>query len=163
MEDNPAALAPDEQPTPFVSTTVRQLVTVLVIGLGVGLLVWGLTRLVSVYVATPLLCGDGGQCTSALRYSELAAVIIANGIGLFSLVRLRVYRPLLIVLASAVTAWGIIGYTTVLFPWYGVLMTSALMYIICYVAYTWLARIKLFWVATLLLILVTVAARLILR
>jgi len=161
MNDTSATLAPDERPTPFVSVTLQQLTFVLAIGLIVGALVWGLTQLFDAYVAVPLLCGGEG-CAVASRYSEIGAVVLASGLGLFGLVKLRVYRPLLIALASAVTLWGIVGYASPLFPWYGVLIATALLYMLGYVAYAWLSRIRLFWLAALIFLLVIVATRLIL-
>jgi len=163
MTDTSATLAPDERPTPFVSVTLQQLAFVLFTGIIVGALVWGLTRVFSLYITSPLLCGDGELCDSALRYGELAAVATASGLGLFGLVRLRVYRPLLIVLASAVTAWGVVGYAGNLFPWYGVLLTSVLAFAVCYLVYAWLTRIRSFWIVALLLAAAAVAVRLILR
>lgn len=161
MQDEPVADLPSTS-SPLVSITIRQLVFVLLIGLFVGVVMWGLTELINGYVLAPIFCrdGKGSACASLPRYSEAAAVVLASGIGLFGLVRLGIFRPLLVALASAVSLWGIVGYTSGFFPWYYVLASSALLYALAYGAYMWLTRIRLFWVAVILILILVVALRL---
>jgi len=146
----------------FVEITVRQFIFVLLIGIIVGILTWGLSTVVATYVLHPLMCGQGAgeRCGGVIPYAEILATIIASGVGLFGLVRLQVFRPLLVALASAVALWGIVGYTNVLFPWYGVLLASALFYGISYLVFMWMTRIRYFWAALILLVALIIGIRL---
>lgn len=146
----------------IVEITVKQLIWTIVLGLGVGVLVWGLTNLLGMYVFHPLMCKEGAMstCGSVSQYSEIIATILASMLGLFILVRQQIFRPLLVVIACAVSLWGIIGYMVVLFPWYGVLLGAALLYGVGYGAFMWILRIRFFWLAVALVVALIVGVRL---
>jgi len=149
--------------TPLEPMAVRQVVQVAIAGLMVGLLTWGLTWLVSTYVLSGLLCGGGAtmQCVSALQYSEMTATILTAGGGLFLFVRLQVFRPLLVVLAATVSLWGIITMATGVQE-YIVGLMCAVLFMLAYVLFAWVVRIRLFWLAMVLIVAVVVAVRLML-
>jgi hypothetical protein len=123
-----------------------------------------MTFLLENYVFKAILCQGMASATCGVtsQYAETVATILAGGVGLFGLVRFRVFRPLLIVIATGVGMWGIIGITTVLFPWYGVGLACVLLYMFSYLAFAWILRIKLFWIAVVLLLILIVSVRLLL-
>ena len=157
------AALPDsvKEPT-LVEITIRQFLFVALTGMIVGILTWGLANLIGTYVFHPLMCREASMstCGSVSQYSEILGTIIASGAGLFGLVRLQVFRPLLVALASAISLWGLIGYTVVLFPWYGVLLSAALLYTVSYMAFMWISRIRLFGLAIVFLLALVIGIRL---
>ena len=86
------------------------------------------------------------------------AAIIGAIVGLFFLVKLQVFRPLLVVLAAVVSLWGVVGLAGLL-PWYGVGLSTIALYALAYSLFTWVARIRAFWLVVLLLIVLVVAVR----
>lgn len=157
-----ATRAKGMQESPFVEINLRQFMLVALTGLIVGGLIWALTSVISTYIFHPLMCreGNGGACGGVSQYSEILATIVASAAGLFSLVRLQAFRPLLVALASAISLWGVVGYTNTIFPWYSVLITAALLYAVAYLVFMWLTRIRVFLVAVLALLVLVIAIRL---
>jgi uncharacterized membrane protein len=78
---------------------------------------------------------------------------------LFGLIRLRVYRPLLVVLASAVSLWGIAGMAWGL-TWYLGALVAAVMYLLAYGLYAWVARTRMFLIALAVTVVLVVVVRL---
>jgi len=136
----------NETPAAYTPMSAQQLIQVAVFGLVTGLVVWGLTYIFSTYMLEPLLCQNdmAGGCTAASLYGEGIATVIGAAVGLFILVKLQVFRPLLVVLAAVVSLWGIIGIVSTL-PWYIVGFCCAVLYMMVYLLFTWITRIRLFW------------------
>lgn len=153
-----------EARSPFMTMTGKQLLQTGLQGMLVGLLVWGMTFLLGNYVFKAVLCQGAisATCGATSQYAEAVATILAAGVGLFGLVRFQVFRPLLVVVAAGVGMWGIVSLTTVLFPWYGVGLACVLLYGLSYLAFAWILRIKLFWVAVVLLLALIICVRLLL-
>ncbi|HMH70174.1 MAG TPA: hypothetical protein VK502_02150 [Candidatus Saccharimonadales bacterium] len=153
-----------ETQSPFMPMSGRQLLQVAVLGLIVGLAVWGMAFLLENYVFKAIMCRGAVSATCGMtsQYATAVATILAGGIGLFGLVRFQVFRPLLVVIAAGVAMWGIVGITAVLFPWYGVGIACALLYALSYLAFTWILRVRVFWIAVALLLVLIVAVRLLL-
>ncbi len=138
----------------------RQTVQVLLLGFIAGLVAAGATLLFSAFVFKTLpcvseACGTGGQ------YAAVLASIISGATALFWLMRLQVFRPLLVVLAVTVGLWGISLYTLGM-PWYAVLAISGGLHAVAYGLFTWISRLRQFWVVIFLTILIVVALRFIL-
>lgn len=147
----------------FTATSVKQMLQISVLGAIVGVLIAGLAFVFETYVLSALLCQgrQGMRCVDAGHYAEIIAVIIASAVGLFGLVRLQAFRPLLVVLGAAISLWGILSYVAAM-PWYGIAITCALLYAAAYALLGWIARIRVFWLVALLYVLIVVAIRLIL-
>lgn len=131
-------------------------------GLILGFIAWGLTALISNYVIDPLFCRPDSANFSVCAQggslaSNISAVFVA-GFGLLALVRLGVFRPLLVALASAITLWGI-GTWTGGMEWYVAVLWSGVLYALAYATYTWLSQIRSFVVALIAIIVVIAAAR----
>jgi hypothetical protein len=153
------------QPRPkFAEMTVRTVVQILILGAVLGLIAWVVSALVSNYVIAPLFCkADGGNFSvcaqGGLLASNIASLLVGT-LAVVALLRLGVFRPLLISLAVIISLWGIGPWMGAL-PWYESLAWTALLYAVEYLAFSWIARIRVFWIALLATVIVIVAARLI--
>lgn len=148
----------ETQPT-FMLMTNRDLLSVIMLGGVIGMITWGLSWLLGNYVFEAILCGgDAIQCSSATMYAEITATILAAIAALFALVRLRVFRPMLVVIAATASLWGLIGAISSL-PWYLVMIASIVLYALAYGLYVWIVRIRRFWVAAVVILLLIIAVR----
>lgn len=151
---------PEKAPL-FAVVRPAQFVQVIIIGAVVGALSWVLAQVLGMYVLKPAACsGDALVCAVSSQPAVIVAALLAGCIGLFGLVKLQIFRPLLVVIAATLSAWGVIGLLTAL-PWYGSLLVMVLFYAISYAAFTWIARIRAFWLVILISVVVVVALRLI--
>ena len=149
--------------SPLVPTTPADLIRAVLCGVGVGLVVGALYMLLNHFLFGAVLCRPqaSAQCAQAPLYSFIVAMVVGAIVGLGGLARLRVYRPLLIVLAATVTLWGVHMLTNG-FAWYWVLLAMMLLFGLAYGLYAWLARVRTFVVALVLTIVVVVVMRLLL-
>lgn len=153
------------QPRPkFAEMTIRTVVQIFVLGAVLGLIAWAVSAAVANYVISPLFCkADGGNFSVCAQGGLLAsniASLLVGALAVVALLRLGVFRPLLISLAVVISLWGIGPWTGAL-PWYEALAWTALLYAVAYLVFSWLARIRVFWIALLATVIVIVAARLI--
>lgn len=149
----------DEARSALVPLDVKRMLVILLSGAAVGLVVWGLTMLLSKYVLSALLCHDSAMvCGAAGQYGEATATILAAGAGLFGLVRTQVFRPLLVVIGTLISLWGIVALASGL-PWYGTMIACILLYAVAYVAYAWLARLRSFGLVLVLFVVLIVVVR----
>ena len=137
----------------------QQLIQIAFSGAIVGLAVWLLTLFIGQVILIPLFCGDSASaaCTGSTDIAGTFATIIAGIVGLIGLVRFGAFRPLLIVIAAAISLWGLSGWVNGMFI-IG-LIWSVLLYALTYVAFAWFARIRPFVPALILVILVVLGAR----
>lgn len=148
-----------ENQSALVPMAVGQLLQTFVLGLIVGLVVWGLTFVIDTYVLRAIMCqGDQTMGCSVGTYAEASAAILGTGLGLFGLMRLRVFRPLLVALATLVALWGIIAMTAGL-QWYLIGLSVALLYAISYAFFAWIARIRSFVVVLIVVVVIVAAVR----
>jgi hypothetical protein len=154
----------NDTPTSLVAMTYKKLLFVIACGAVAGLATWGLTYLLDTYIYKAILCrGDiAVQCASSYQYATTTATILGAAIGLFGLVRLQVFRPLLIVIAAYVALWGLLASLLPL-SWYTALGIAAALYGLAFGAFAWLARIRNFYIAIIIVILVIVAVRFVLN
>lgn len=155
--------AGDEKPLPYVAMSVQQTLQVVALGLMVGLLVWALSYVFDQYVFQAVLChgNSSNQCASASQYGGALASILASGIGLFGLMKLQVFRPLLVVLTTVVGLWNLPDALNLL-PLYGVALACAFLFALAYGTFTWVARLRSFVPTIIIMIALVVAIRLIL-
>lgn len=117
----------------------QQLAQIVVLGAVSGLLVWVLTFIVRQAVIVPLFCS--GACTNASEVAGIVAAVLIGAVGLMGLVRIGVYRPLMIVLAVAICLGGLGGWVYNM-AWYQSLFWSIALYAVTYVAFAWFVRIR---------------------
>ena len=150
-----------ENVEPVVPMLRSDFLSVIVLGGVLGLLLWGLGFVLNRFVFDALLCqGDtSGQCVNAKDYAAATVGLIGGVLALLALIRLRVYRPLLVLLASLISLWGIVQLSWN-YSWYiGVLIVIA-MYATAFAAFSWITRVRVFWIALVATIVLVVAVRL---
>lgn len=150
--------------TSLVAMTTKKLLFIIMFGAISGLVTWGLTFMLDAYIYKAILCGHNAaiQCSSSYQYAVTTATIIGTAIGLLGLVRLHVYRPLLIIIASFISLWGLM---VILRPlsWYAATFSIIGLYGFAFGFFAWLARIRSFYIALILVIATIVVLRLLLN
>lgn len=161
MSDN-ATSASSNRWGELIELQPQQLIQVALLGAGVGVAVWLLSLIIKQIVLVPLFCGDpaGSMCVGANDTAGTIGLIIGSFIGLLGLVRLSVYRPLLIVIAAAISLWGVTSLVSEL-TWFEALGWTILLYAVVYALFAWLVRPRAFAVAVVLILVAVVLARLI--
>lgn len=154
--------------TPTTTETSQSLIelrpqTVLqaaLLGAGLGVVSWLLTMLIRQVIFVPLFCGDpsNSMCVGSTGGAGVITLIAVSIAGLLGLVRLGVYRPLLVALAAAVTLWDMAIWLGKLY-WFEALAWSIVLYALSYVVYTWLVRPRNFGFALGLVVIVALLAR----
>ena len=153
-------VAVSERVAPYIGMTRRDFLSALVCGAGVGLFVGVLYALLSTLVFGAVLCrpGQAEQCAQAPQYAMIVAAIIGAIAGLVALARVRIYRPLFVVLFSTVSLWAA-HQLVVTYPWYWASLILLALFAIAYALFAWLARIRSFVVAAIFGVLVLVLVR----
>ena len=148
---------------PAVSMSYRQLWMIGLIGVAVGIGTWLLGMLLEVAVFRLIFCRDAGLggCTDSSVYANAAGLLIATGLGVWALVRVQAFRPLLIGVAAALTLWGVLS-TLDPQPWYVELMAAALLFGLAYMVYGWIMRLRSLVLAVIIGILLLVLVRFVL-
>ena len=88
----------------------------------------------------------------------IVAMLVGSIGGLVGLARTRIYRPLLIVIVSVIALWGIQNVLMGL-DWYWAMMITAVFFGLAYGVFGWLARIRNFILAIVLVAVLTVLVR----
>lgn len=146
----------------LIELNPQSLFQVALLGLSLGVIFWLLTLLIRQVVFIPLFCGDpsNSMCVGATGSAGVVALIITTIAGLLGLVRLGIYRPLLVALAVAVSLWGIAGWTANMY-WFEAVAWTIVLFALSYVMFTWLVRLRSFVAAVIAVVVVTVLARII--
>ena len=147
----------------YMRTTPMAAIQALVVGLLVGFMVHVGTLGLQQYALDPLFCQQNNDqyCSSTGQIAAVLSIVVFHFLGLVALVRIGVIRPLLVVLATVVTLFGLHVWLGGQTWWMGALY-SALLVGISYLYYTWINRMTLFPVALGLTIVSVIIARLLL-
>ena len=123
----------------------HQVIQVVLLGVVLGVATWLLKLLIKQIIFVPLFCGDpaSSSCVNAPDTAANVSAVVVAIVGLMGLVRLSIYRPLIIALGVLVSLWGIGGWTVTL-EWYEQLAWFVLLYALCYVTFAWLVRPRAF-------------------
>ena len=150
-----------EKPAPIIPMLQSDLIGVLLLGAATGLIILGLGMIFNRFIFDAYFCqGDAtAECINARNYSAVVASVIAAIAALGGLVRLRVYRPLLVVIASMVSLWGVVQIVWNLY-WLIAVLVVAVLYALAFGLYSWVARIRTFWISLLIIVLLALAVRL---
>ncbi|MBP6038503.1 MAG: hypothetical protein KA604_04175 [Candidatus Saccharimonas sp.] len=147
--------------SPLVTMSSGELIRTILTGIGVGILSAVLMVLMNKFIFGAVLCRPQSvtDCSQAPTYAMIVAMVIGAIAGLVSLARMRVYRPLLIVLAATIALWGL---NTVMasVAWYWALLMAALLFGLVYGLFAWIARIRNFIMAVVVTVVVIVVVRL---
>ncbi len=112
------------------------------IGAVVGVLYWLLTLAVGHFIIDPLFCGSSSSavtCANSVGVAGNVAGVLVATIGLGIMVRLRVLRPLIIAVSTAIILWGLSGWTEGL-GWAEIVAWSTVLYALSYVLFSWISR-----------------------
>ena len=150
----------ESHPSSLIPMSLRELAGIIASGAFVGIAVVGLYLLLNHFVFSSVLCRPQApaDCAQAPRYAMVMAQLIGIVAGIGILVRLRVYRPLLVVLATVIALWTLQALITP-FAWWGALLVAALLFGICYGLFAWIARIRSFILALVITVVLVVIAR----
>lgn len=151
----------EEKPLPIIDMIPTDLVSVILLGALVGLLVLGFGAFLDRVIFTAYLCQDptSSQCMNAKSYAEFIAVLAGSVAGLVGLIALRVYRPLLVVIVSMISLWGLMQ-TSWNLSIFASLLATTILYGAAFGFYSWIARIRIFWVTLVIMIVAVIAIRL---
>jgi len=155
-------LSDSEPPVKF--SVWQDEVSAFVGGALVGLATWTLTYLLSEYVIGIIACRSGSSligCDDTTVVSAGFALIFASLAGLTFLVRRRLFRPLLVVLAATVTLWGMNG------SWLeertlGNVLLTMLVAATIYLMFGWFSKIRQFGIAIAVTVALVIVFRLLL-
>lgn len=146
---------------PLVDRTWSIWLKTLGIGAGLGLLFWVLTSLLSNYVIEPLACRDlasAQNCTNATVLGGNIATILTGLIGIIVMVRMGIFRPIILAVATAALLWNLAGMTDGL-HWLEAIGWSIALYAATYGLFAWIARYPTLWVSLVLSILIVLIVR----
>ena len=127
-----------------------------------GVMTWVLTYILTEYVLGMIACRTGSSiigCNDAGSVSAIIALIIASIAGLTILVRRRIFRPLLVVLAAGISLWGINGSWLEERNIVNFLLTVVVTALV-YVVFAWFAKVRQFWIALVISVLLVIIFRL---
>lgn len=115
---------------------------VLLTGVTIGVLYVGLSALISHFVIDPLYCKATLNSTVCINSESIGgniATILSALVALALFVRLRVFRPIVIVIAGAILLWGLSSWTAGLSA-IEIVASSAILYGLCYILMSWICR-----------------------
>lgn len=139
----------------------RTMAKIALVGAVLGLLVWGLAFVLERYVLRAVLCSGeaASTCANIVAYSGNIAAVIVGIIAVVALVRIRVFRPLLIALGVTASLWGMAAWLTQVSLLEQILW-SVVLSALLYSLYAWLARIRNAVVVLIVFLIVVAATRL---
>lgn len=147
----------------YVGSDRRSIINIALTGLGVGIIGWLLNLAIQRFFVIPVFCNNTdsfSMCANGGTIAWVIAMIIVSAVGLFSLVNIGVFRPLLAVLATMVALWGVSTWLGPLEWWHAMLWHGGL-FALAYLLFTWIARTERFPVAFIASVLVVLLLRLV--
>ena len=126
----------------WATMSVRTLTKLFMYGAIVGALSFGLYVGFDRLVFDPILCRDNvalARCETKDDIAAGTAIVLGSFLGLFLLVRERVYRPILAIIGVAVALWGVfalVGNLPIILS--GVV--AVLLFALAYVLFSWLVQ-----------------------
>lgn len=144
--------------------TWRSLVAIGLIGLLVGVVTYALNLVLLNYVFEPILCRESmsiTSCDSKDAFASAVAIILGSIVGLVFLVRERVYRPLLVILAVGLALWGLFGFVAAM-PWLLGTVVVALSFAVAFMLFAWVVQPASLILSLVFITLAVVAVRLVL-
>lgn len=146
--------------SPFVGMSFGELLRTVLCGVGVGLVVAVGMFLLNKFIFGAVLCRPQSiaECAQAPTYAMIVAMVLGAIAGLLGLARMRMYRPLLVVLAATIALWGINSIVSGM-VWYWAALAVMVIFGLAYGLFAWIARIRNFVMALVITIVVVVLVR----
>lgn len=144
-----------------IPTNFKEIARVVLVGAGVGLLVALFSEVISRFFVEPVFCRSADSfavCANGGTVAFNAALVIVSMIAVAVLVKLNIYRPLLVALGAAASLWSLnryIGNLSVIE--YGLWMVG--LFSLSYLLYFWLMRARNFVLSLALLIVAVIVIR----
>lgn len=161
MNDRIAATSVEKMP-PVVEVRGSDFWKTIGAGMTVGFITSVLYFLLSKFVFGSILCRAESmeRCGEVAQYAMPLSLLIGAIVGLIMLAQMRIYRPLLIVIAATIALWG---YQVIVanMAWYFALLASLVLFGVIYALYAWLARLRSFVFSVVIIVVVTVIIRLV--
>lgn len=147
--------------TPVVATYSREVVSAAIAGAVVGAVTVVAYMLLNRYVFGSVMCraGADASCANAPSYAMAVSLVIGAVTGLVALVQARIFRPLLVVLATVISFWGLQSLVGGM-VWYWAVVIGAVLFALAFLAFAWIARIRSFVLAVIVAIVLVLAIRL---
>ncbi len=161
MNDNERVVATNvERVDPLVPMYGREVLVVVLSGIMAGILIGVGYYLLHQFVFGAVMCREGASstCSEAPNYAMTVSMIIGGLAGLITLAQVRVYRPLLIVLATTIALWGFHALIGDMAWYWGVLLVGAL-FGVTYALFAWIVRLRSFVLAVIVTALLVVLIR----
>lgn len=161
MANSERVVASVNEVSPVTVMYRREILRLLGFGLAIGVLFAGVYYLLEHFVFGSVLCRPGNDmaCASAPSYAMAVSIVLTAVVGLVGLVQLRGYRPLIVVLAIAVSYWGL-NIILQNITWYIGLIVAAVLFALSYLLFSWIARLRSLSITLLLTIVVVILIRL---
>ena len=155
----------DSEPrvSPLVPMSVAELLRAIACGVAGGLVAALRYMLMNKFVFGAVLCRaqSPASCSQAPNYAMIVAIVVASIAGVATLVRMRIYRPLLVVLGAAVSLWGL--HTALAgVAWYWAVIAAIVLSALAYGLFAWLARIRSFILSLVVVVVAVIIVRFVL-
>lgn len=145
----------------YVAQERRSVVGAAVTGLIVGVVGWLVSLAIQAWIIEPIFCRSAqtfNVCSNGGTIAWTVALIIVSIVGLLSLVRTGVFRPLLVVLATLIALWGVSAWLGPL-PWWQALLWHGVLFALAYSLFAWVARIQSFLLSLIVTIVLIIIVR----
>lgn len=147
-----------ESQSSLIDMRANTAIQIVLLGVIVGAATWLIALIVDRFILSSLMCGSAESCEAAtVTAGNIALVLTAIG-ALLGLVKLGVYRPLLVVLAASIVLWSMSAILLGV-QWYEALAWTVLLYALSYIAFSWFVRPRFFLAAIILVMAVVITAR----
>jgi hypothetical protein len=150
-----------EQPPAYIPADRGEIIGVILTGALVGIAIGLLTEAIARWFIEPVFCRSTDSfaiCANGGNVAFYAATVIVTILSVIALVRIGVFRPLLVAVASAASLWGIKSYIDD-FPWYEYGLWLALLFALTYLMFYWLLRARSFVLSLIIALIGVVAIR----
>lgn len=150
----------ESQPA-IIGQDKRLLAKILVVGAVLGAVICVISHVLWRFVLSDIVCTAGQSiCVEANSYAGNIALVLGAIIGVISLVKIGVYRPVIISLGATICLWGIGGWlfgrSTIIFA-----IAIIILYTLSYALFAWISRIRKAPVMLITFIIITILARII--
>ena len=140
----------------------QSLIGATLVGAIVGLSGWLLTLAIQYWLIEAVFCRSADTfsvCANGGNIAWVTAHLVVVIASVVALVRVNVYRPLMVVIASLLALWGL-GAWLAPMAWYFFLGWEVVLFALAYTLFTWLASLERFIFSLFLTIAVVVVVRL---
>lgn len=135
---------------------------IVVVGLATGFVMWVVDWLADKFIIARMCAGLAETtCATVPTFIPSMSLIAGLIVALILLIRLRAYRPLLVVLAAAISLAGLIQSLHVL-AWYQAASATVVLTALSFMLAAWLARVRNFWMSAVLIVVMVVSVRFVL-